>query len=306
MKNKLLIVGTMAYDSIETPLNKAEYILGGSGVYTSLAASNYSVDCGLVSVVGGDFEEKHLDAIQKRGVDISGVFIDKKEKTFFWKGKYHNDMNERTTLDTQLNVLEKFDPQVPTNYKDVDVLMLGNLHPSIQQNILEQMERRPKIVVLDTMNFWIEKTFGWLENILKKVDIVSINDDEARQFSGEYSLIKAAKKIQKLGPQYVIIKKGEHGALLFASDGIFFAPALPLEEVIDPTGAGDSFAGGMVGFLTQNQEVNFANLKRAIIYGSVLASFTVEKMGTDNLFALTPQKIERRLQMFKALTQFEM
>ena len=303
--SKLLAVGTVAFDAIETPFGKTDKILGGSGTFVGLAASQFGVETGVVSVVGGDFPQEYLDMMNAKGINTDGVEIIKEGKTFFWSGKYHNDMNSRDTLITELNVLENFQPIVPENFKDADIVMLGNLHPLVQASVLEQMSKRPKLVVLDTMNFWMDISLNELHDVLKKVDVITINDEEARQLSGEYSLVNAAKKIHEMGPKYVVIKKGEHGALLFNEGNMFFAPALPLAEVFDPTGAGDTFAGGFCGYLTRTQDVSFDNMKNAIIYGSNLASFCVEKFGTERMQELTEKEVKNRLQSFKDLTQFD-
>lgn len=303
--NKLLIVGTVAFDAIETPFGKTDKILGGAGTYIGLSAAFFNVQSAIVSVVGDDFPQEHLDLLIERNIDISGLEVVKGGKTFFWSGRYHNDLNSRDTLDTQLNVLADFQPKVPQNYKNADVVMLGNLHPLVQSSVLDQMEAKPKLVVLDTMNFWMDCALPELLEVIKRVDVITINDEEARQLSGEYSLVKAAAKIQAMGPQYVVIKKGEHGALLFHDKEVFFAPALPLEEVFDPTGAGDTFAGGFAGFITQSENVSFDNMKSAIIYGSNLASFCVEKFGTERMVALDKKEVASRLKQFKSLTQFD-
>jgi sugar/nucleoside kinase (ribokinase family) len=303
--NKLLVVGTVAFDAIETPFGKTDKILGGAGTYIGLSASNFDVSIGLVSVVGGDFPQEYLDLLSDRDIDISGIEIIKEGKTFFWSGRYHNDLNSRDTLDTQVNTLADFKPKVPENFKDADIVMLGNLHPSIQSQVLDQMTTQPKLIVLDTMNFWMDCALPELMEVLKRVDVITINDEEARQLSGEYSLVKAAAKIQQMGPEYVVIKKGEHGALLFNKSEVFFAPALPLEEVFDPTGAGDTFAGGFCGYITQSENISFDNLKNAIIFGSNLASFCVEKFGTERMLELTEREFLNRLHQFRALTQFD-
>ena len=303
--SKLLAVGTVAFDAIETPFGKTDKILGGSGSYIGLSASQFGVETGIVSVVGGDFPASYLEMMNSKGINTDGVEIDKDGKTFFWSGKYHNDMNSRDTLLTELNVLETFTPVVPADFKDASIVMLGNLHPLTQASVLDQMNQRPKLVVLDTMNFWMDIALDDLHTVLKKVDVVTINDEEARQLSGEYSLVNAAKKIHKMGPKYVVIKKGEHGALLFNEGKMFFAPALPLAEVFDPTGAGDTFAGGFCGYLAKTEDVSFENMKNAIIYGSNLASFCVEKFGTERMQDLTAQEVKLRLKAFKDLTQFD-
>lgn len=303
--NKLLIVGTVAFDAIETPFGKTEKILGGAATYIGLSASFFKVDAAIVSVVGDDFPKEYLDLLKERNIDISGIEVVKGGKTFFWSGKYHNDLNSRDTLETQLNVLADFKPVVPEAYRSSDVVMLGNLHPLVQISVLDQMSVQPKLIVLDTMNFWMDCALPELMEVIKRVDVITINDEEARQLSGEYSLVKAAAKIQQMGPKYVVIKKGEHGALLFRDSKIFFAPALPLEEVFDPTGAGDTFAGGFAGFITQSENVSFENMKNAIIYGSNLASFCVEKFGTERMVDLDKHEVNSRLHQFKSLTQFD-
>jgi len=303
--NKLLIVGTVAFDAIETPFGKTDKILGGAATYIGLSASFFNLQSAIVSVVGGDFPQEHLDLLTSRNIDISGIEIVKEGKTFFWSGLYHNDLNSRDTLVTELNVLADFQPKVPQNFKDAEVVMLGNLHPLVQSSVLDQMETTPKLVVLDTMNFWMDCALPELLDVIKRVDVITINDEEARQLSGEYSLVKAAAKIHTLGPKYVVIKKGEHGALLFHGAEVFFAPALPLEEVFDPTGAGDTFAGGFSGYIAQSENVSFENMKNAIIYGSNLASFCVEKFGTERMVSLNENEVNQRLRQFKALTQFD-
>ena len=302
--SKLLIVGTVAFDAIETPFGKTDKILGGAATYIGLSASNFNVESAVVSVVGEDFPQEYLDLLKKNNINIEGLEVVKGGKTFFWSGKYHNDLNTRDTLDTQLNVLADFDPVVPESHKDAEFVMLGNLHPLVQLSVLEQV-KDPKLVVLDTMNFWMDNTLEDLMKVIAKVDVITINDEEARQLSGEYSLVKAARKIGEMGPKYVVIKKGEHGALLFHKEQIFFAPALPLEEVFDPTGAGDTFAGGFIGYLARTGDVSFENMKSAIIYGSNLASFCVEKFGTERMQSLTGSQMNERLYEFKKLTQFE-
>ncbi|OIQ23425.1 PfkB family carbohydrate kinase [Lacinutrix sp. MedPE-SW] len=304
--SKLVIVGTVAFDAIETPFGKTDKILGGAATYIGLSASNFNnVDAAAVSVVGGDFPQEYLDLLTNRNIDIEGVEIVKDGKTFFWSGKYHNDMNSRDTLATELNVLEHFTPVVPESYKDAEIVMLGNLHPLTQQSVLDQMSKKPKLAILDTMNFWMDIAMDDLKAVLKNVDVITINDEEARQLSGEYSLVNAAKKIHEMGPQYVVIKKGEHGALLFNDGNMFYAPALPLAEVFDPTGAGDTFAGGFAGYIAKTGNISFENMKNAVIYGSALASFCVEKFGTERMLTLTDEEIFERLQQFKDLTQFE-
>lgn len=303
--NKLLIVGTVAFDAIETPFGKTDKILGGAATYIGLSASFFNLKSAIVSVVGDDFPQEHLDLLTTRNIDISGLEIVPGGKTFFWSGRYHNDLNSRDTLATELNVLADFQPKVPQDFKNADVVMLGNLHPLVQSSVLDQMETAPKLVVLDTMNFWMDCALPELLDVIKRVDVITINDEEARQLSGEYSLVKAAAKIHTMGPKYVVIKKGEHGALLFHDKEVFFAPALPLEEVFDPTGAGDTFAGGFAGFITQSENISFTNMKNAIIYGSNLASFCVEKFGTERMETLTHEEVISRLQQFKSLTQFD-
>jgi len=303
--SKLVIVGTVAFDAIETPFGKTDKILGGAATYIGLSASNFNVDSAAVSVVGGDFPQEYLDLLKDRNVDIEGIEVIKDGKTFFWSGKYHNDMNSRDTLATELNVLEHFNPIVPENYKDAEVVMLGNLHPLVQQGVLNQMTKKPKLAILDTMNFWMDIALDDLLSVIKNVDVITINDEEARQLTGEYSLVVAAKKIHEMGPKYVVIKKGEHGALLFHDDNVFYAPALPLKEVFDPTGAGDTFAGGFAGYLAKTDDFSFENMKTAVIYGSTLASFCVEKFGTERMQNITDKEIYKRLEQFKTLTQFD-
>lgn len=303
--NKLLIVGTVAFDAIETPFGKTDKILGGAATYIGLSASFFNLKSAIVSVVGDDFPQEYLDLLSNKNIDISGIEIVKGGKTFFWSGKYHNDLNSRDTLATELNVLADFQPKVPQDFKNAEVLMLGNLHPLVQSSVLDQMETEPKLVVLDTMNFWMDCALPELLEVIKRVDVITINDEEARQLSGEYSLVKAAAKIHTMGPKYVVIKKGEHGALIFHGKEVFFAPALPLEEVFDPTGAGDTFAGGFSGFITQSENISFENMKNAIIYGSNLASFCVEKFGTERMEHLQQDEVVERLKQFRALTQFD-
>jgi len=300
----ILIVGTVAFDAIETPFGKTDKIVGGAATYISLAASFFSNKLRLVSVVGDDFPKESIQMLKDHKVDTEGLQIKEGEKTFFWSGKYHNDMNSRDTVDTQLNVLEAFDPILPESFKDSEFLMLGNLVPSVQQKVLDQMIKRPKLIVLDTMNFWMDNCMSDLKSALKNVDVLTINDEEARQLSEEYSLVKAAKIIQKMGPKYLVIKKGEHGALLFGEEKMFFAPALPLENVFDPTGAGDSFAGGFIGHLQKTGDISFENLKSAVIFGSVMASFCVEKFGTEILSELTDNEVSNRVTEFVKLSSF--
>ena len=301
---KLLAVGTVAFDAIETPFGKTDHILGGAATYIGLAASVLNIKTGIVSVVGGDFPEEYLNLLKERDIDIEGIEIFPEEKTFFWSGKYHNDLNSRDTLATELNVLEKFNPKIPEHCKDCDILLLGNLHPSVQLSVLENMKCRPRLIILDTMNFWMNHTWDLLMEIIGKVDVITINDEEARQLSGEYSLPKAAQKIHEMGPQYVIIKKGEHGAILFSEGKIFAIPALPLEDVFDPTGAGDSFAGGFAAHLACTGRFSFENMKTAIIVGSAMASFTVEKFGTERLLEVSPYLLKQRIKKFQELTTF--
>lgn len=301
----LLVVGTVAFDAIETPFGKTDKIVGGAATYIGLAASYFTKKINLVSVVGEDFPAEYVKKLNDRGVDTAGLEIMKGKKSFFWSGKYHNDMNSRDTLVTELNVLAEFDPKVPAAYQDCEFLMLGNLTPAIQKGVIGQLKKRPKLIVLDTMNFWMDTALPELKETLQMVDVLTINDEEARQLSGEYSLRKAATKILGMGPQYLIIKKGEHGALLFDKNNAFFAPALPLEEVFDPTGAGDSFAGGFIGYLAQTGDTSFENMKRAIIYGSATASFCVEKFGTENLLELSQKQLNNRVQQFLNLMSVE-
>ena len=303
--NKLLIVGTVAFDAIETPFGKTDKILGGSAPFIGLSASQFNVDSAIVSVVGGDFPDEYLDLLRNHNIDISAVEIIPTGKTFFWSGRYHNDMNTRDTLITELNVLSDFQPKVPENFKDSSVVVLGNLHPLVQSSVLDQITNDDALVILDTMNFWMNNTLEDLIKVIKRVDVITINDEEARQLTGECSLVAAARKMQTMGPKYVVIKKGEHGALLFNGDNVFFAPALPLEEVFDPTGAGDTFAGGFAGFLTKTNDFSFENIKNAVVYGSALASFCVEKFGTERMDTLTSKELFERLQLFKNLTQFD-
>ena len=302
---KLIIVGTVAFDAIETPFGKTDKILGGAATFIGLAASYFKVDPAAISIVGGDFPQEYLNLLSERNIDVSGIEIVKDGKTFFWSGRYHNDMNSRDTLITELNTLADFKPVVPKNYNDAEIVMLGNLHPLVQASVLDQMTTKPKLVILDTMNFWMDCALDDLLNVIKRIDVITINDEEARQLTGEYSLVVAARKIQEMGPKYVVIKKGEHGALLFNNKQMFYAPALPLEEVFDPTGAGDTFAGGFAGYIAQTGDITFENMKKAVIYGSTLASFCVEKFGTERIQNLTDNEINNRLSQFKQLTQFE-
>jgi len=303
--SKLVVVGTVAFDAIETPFGKTDKILGGAATFIGLSAAHFKTEVGLVSVVGGDFPKEYLEMLENRGMNTEGIEIVEDGKTFFWSGKYHNDMNTRDTLATELNVLADFNPVVPESFKDAEVVMLGNLHPAVQLGVIEQTPDA-KLIVLDTMNFWMDSALDLLHEVIAKVDVITINDEEARQLSGEYSLVNAAKKIHEMGPKYVVIKKGEHGALLFHDEQIFFAPALPLKEVFDPTGAGDTFAGGFSGFLAASGDYSFENMKRAIIYGSNFASFCVEKFGTERMQSITNEEINKRLEQFKALTKFEL
>ena len=301
-----LIVGTVAFDAIETPYGKTDKIVGGAATYISLSASFFTDKLNLVSVVGGDFPIDAIQMLKDHNVNTSGLQIKKDEKTFFWSGKYHNNMNSRDTIETQLNVLENFDPIVPKEFSESEFLMLGNLVPSVQQKVLDQMQKRPKLIVLDTMNFWMDNCWDDLIEALKEVDVLTINDEEAQQLSGEHSLVSAAKKIQKMEPKYLIIKKGEHGALLFEGENKFFAPALPIESVFDPTGAGDSFAGGFIGYLSGQNEINFDKMKTAVIYGSVMASFCVEKFGTEKLTEISKKDVQQRAREFVELSRFDL
>jgi sugar/nucleoside kinase (ribokinase family) len=301
----LLVVGTVAFDAIETPFGKTDKIVGGAASYIALAASYFQRDISLVSVVGDDFPQDFLNILKKEGVNLEGLQIKKGEKSFFWSGKYHNDLNSRDTLETQLNVLENFNPIVPESAKECDFLMLGNLVPAVQRSVIDQLKKRPKLIVLDTMNFWMDIAMDELKKTIAMIDVLTINDSEARQLSGEYSLVKAAQKILVMGPKVLVIKKGEHGALLFNKEEVFFAPALPLEDVYDPTGAGDSFAGGFIGYLAKTKDISFENMKRAIIFGSAMASFTVEKFGTERLIGLSQKDVEDRVQEFIDLVQFD-
>ena len=302
----LLTVGSVAFDAIETPFGKTDKIIGGAGTYIALSSSFFLDEQKIVAVVGEDFPQSMLDQLASRGVDLQGLQIKQGEKTFFWSGKYHNDLNSRDTLITELNVLEHFDPIVPPSYQGVEYLMLGNLSPQVQRTVIERLETRPKLIAMDTMNFWMDIALDELKETMKLVDILIINDEEARQLSKEYSLVKAAKVIRDMGPKYLIIKKGEHGALLFHGDRIFNAPALPLEDVFDPTGAGDTFAGGFVGYLAATDDTSFENMKRAIIAGSALASFCVEKFGTERLTQISKKELEQRIDQFVSLSAFEM
>jgi sugar/nucleoside kinase (ribokinase family) len=301
----VIVVGSMAFDAIETPFGKSDKIVGGAATYIAWSASNFAQPIYQVSVVGGDFPQEELDALAARGVVLDGVQIKKDEKTFFWSGKYHMDMNTRDTLDTQLNVLGTFDPVVPDSYQNCDLLMLGNLLPGVQLRVIEQLKKRPKLIAMDTMNFWMETAMEDLVKVISKVDLLFVNDSEARELSGQYSLVKAAREIMKMGPKYLVIKKGEHGALLFHDDKVFFAPALPLEDVFDPTGAGDTFAGGFIGHIAKTNDISFDNMKTAIIVGSAMASFCVEKFGTARLKEISKADIEDRIQQFVQLVNFD-
>lgn len=303
---KLVSVGTVAFDSIETPFGNSGKVVGGAATFISLAATCFVKECGLISVIGDDFPTEMLQNMKSRGIDQSGLQIKAGEKSFFWAGKYHYDMNSRDTLATDLNVLAGFSPEVPEAYQQCEFLMLGNLDPSVQMSVIKQLKNRPKLIVLDTMNFWMDIALEPLLKVIKEVDVLTINDSEARQLSGEHSLVKAARKILTMGPNVLIVKKGEHGALLFDNDRVFFAPALPLEDVIDPTGAGDTFAGGFIGYIAQTGDLSFENLKRAIIVGSAMASFACEKFGTDRLFDLNSGLIDSRIKEFIKLTDFDL
>lgn len=300
----LVIIGSVAFDAIETPFGKTDKIVGGAATYASLAASYFYKNVKIVGVVGEDFHQEDIQNFNDHGIDTEGLQIKKGEKSFFWSGKYHNDMNSRDTLITELNVLGDFDPIIPASYQDCEFLMLGNLTPQVQQTVISRLNKRPALIVLDTMNFWMDIALDDLSAVIKNVDVLTINDAEARQLSGEYSLVKAANKILAMGPKYLIIKKGEHGALLFHEDLIFSAPALPLADVFDPTGAGDTFAGGFIGYLAQVGTINFHNMKNAIIFGSALASFCVEKFGTERIKNLSQEEIQARVQQFVRLSSF--
>jgi sugar/nucleoside kinase (ribokinase family) len=301
----ILVVGTVAFDAIETPYGKTDKIVGGAATYICLSSSFFTNKLNLISVVGEDFPKETILMLKQKNINTKGLQIKEGEKTFFWSGKYHNNMNTRDTMDTQLNVLENFEPVVPEEFKESEFLMLGNLMPSVQKKVLDQMSKRPKLIVLDTMNFWMDLFMDDLKEALKEVDVLTINDEEARQLSGEYSLVKAAKTILAMGPKYLIIKKGEHGALLFNKKEVFFAPALPLEEVFDPTGAGDSFAGGFIGYLAKTNDLSFENMKRAVINGSAMASFCVEKFGTQKLTEINEDDVDARINEFVNLVRFD-
>lgn len=300
----LITVGTVAFDDIETPFGRAERVIGGACTYTSWAASYFTNDINLVSIVGGDFPKEEIDLLHARGVKTEGLEVIEDKKSFFWAGKYLDNMNQRETIATELNVLAEFDPQLPDSYKKSKYVMLGNLTPEVQMQVIDQMDEDPKLVILDTMNFWMDVAWDALLKTIAKVDVIMINDEEARQLSGEYSLVNAAKKIHTMGPRYVIIKKGEHGALLFEGDKVFSAPALPLAQVVDPTGAGDTFAGGFCGYIAKTDDISFENIKRAIIYGSVMASFCVEEFSINKLKNLTGEEINARLQKFVDIANF--
>lgn len=301
----LMIVGSMAFDALETPFGKVDRIIGGSATYAAWAASNFTQPIKQVSIVGGDFPQEEMDALTARGVDMEGVEVVKDGKSFFWSGRYHMDMNTRDTLVTELNVLGQFNPQLPDSYQDCEFLMLGNLAPAVQISVINQLKKRPKLIIMDTMNFWMEIALDELKQAIGMVDLLMVNDSEARQLSGEYSLVKAAAKIQAMGPKFLIIKKGEHGALLFHGKKVFFAPALPLEEVFDPTGAGDTFAGGFIGHVARTKDISYENMKTGIILGSAMASFCVEKFGPNRLKELTREEIEARIDEFVELVNFD-
>jgi sugar/nucleoside kinase (ribokinase family) len=301
----LIIVGSMAFDAIETPFGKTDKIVGGAATYAAYAAANFVKPVQQISVVGYDFPKEEMEELQRRGVQLEGVEIVPDKKSFFWSGRYHEDMNSRDTLVTDLNVLADFKPVVPDSYQDAEFLMLGNLAPAVQISVIKQMKNKPKLIAMDTMNFWMEIALDDLKAVLKQVDLLMVNDAEARQLTGQYSLVKAAKSILTMGPKYLVIKKGEHGALLFHGDDVFFAPALPLEEVFDPTGAGDTFAGGFMGHLAKTGDISFENMKRAIIVGSAMASYCVEKFGPERLKEINKEDIDKRIQQFKELVNFE-
>jgi sugar/nucleoside kinase (ribokinase family) len=301
----VIVVGTMAFDAIETPFGKTDKIIGGSATYVAYSAGNFVQPVQQVSIVGYDYPKEELAELKKRGVQLEGVEIVPDKKSFFWSGKYHLDMNTRDTLITDLNVLADFNPKIPDSYQGAEFLMLGNLVPAIQKNVIQQLKTRPKLIVMDTMNFWMDTAMpDFLEN-LKLIDVLLVNDSEARQLANEYSLVKAARKILTMGPKYLVIKKGEHGALLFHGDNVFFAPALPLEDVFDPTGAGDTFAGGFIGHLAKTKDISFENMKTAIIVGSAMASFCVEKFGAERLKEITKEDIDGRIQQFVELVNFD-
>jgi sugar/nucleoside kinase (ribokinase family) len=301
----LIVVGTMAFDTIETPFGKTDRIVGGSATYVAYAASNFVQPINQISIIGNDFPKEEIHQLIFRGVVMDGVEMVKDKKSFFWSGRYHEDMNTRDTLVTDLNVLADFNPKMPANYQGSEFLMLGNLQPAVQMSVIKQLKERPRLIVMDTMNFWIETALPDLENVLKEIDVLLLNDAEARQLSGQYSLVKAAKIILTMGPEFLIVKKGEHGALLFHEDKVFFAPALPLEDVFDPTGAGDTFAGGFIGHLAKTKDISFENMKTAIIIGSAMASFCVEKFGPTRLKEITREDIDKRLRQFRELVNFD-
>ena len=301
----LVVVGSMAFDDIETPFGKSNKIIGGAATYIAWSASNFKKPIKQISVVGGDFPMEELEALVSRGVDMEGVQIKHDKKSFYWSGRYHMDMNTRDTLDTQLNVLGEFVPIVPDSYQDCEFLMLGNLLPAVQLSVIKQLKTRPRLIAMDTMNFWMETAAEELKQVIREVDVLLVNDSEARELSGEFSLVKAAREILKMGPEYLIIKKGEHGALLFHKEQVFFAPALPLEEVFDPTGAGDTFAGGFIGHIARSKDISFENMKTAIIVGSAMASFCVEKFGTQRLQEISQDDIDERIQEFVQLVDFD-
>ena len=301
----LITVGTMAFDAIETPFGKTDKIIGGSATYVAYAASNFVKPVQQISIVGNDFPEEEMEELRQRGVQLEGVEIVKNKKSFFWSGRYHEDMNTRDTLITDLNVLADFDPKVPDSYQGAEFLMLGNLMPKLQLNVIQELQQRPKLIAMDTMNFWMETAMADLKIVLKYIDMLIVNDAEARELSAQFSLVKAAKAIMKMGPKFLIIKKGEHGALLFHGDEVFFAPALPLEDVFDPTGAGDTFAGGFMGHIAKTGDISFENMKRGIIVGSAMASFCVEKFGPNRLKEITKEDIDNRIRQFKQLVSFE-
>ncbi len=301
----LLVVGTVAFDAIETPFGKTDKITGGSGNYICQSAGHFTNDMQLVSIIGDDFSQEELQYLQSIGTDIEGIEVKKGEKSFFWSGRYHMDLNRRDTLVTDLNVMANFDPVLPEKYKDAEFLILGNIDPALQAKVITQMVERPKLIAMDTMNFWMDIAMDNLKTTLKMVDLLIVNEEEARQLTNEYSLVRAAAAIREMGPKYLIIKKGEHGALLFHGNRVFFAPALPLEDVFDPTGAGDTFAGGFMGYLAKTKDLSFENMKRAVIYGSAMASYCVEKFGPQRLKELTEQEIEDRVQVFIELVDFD-
>ncbi|MFK7806647.1 MAG: PfkB family carbohydrate kinase [Saprospiraceae bacterium] len=302
----LITVGTVAFDSIETPFGKADRVIGGAATYINLAASNFTKNLGLVAVVGEDFPDEEVKFMKKRGINTDGLQVKLGEKSFFWSGRYHDNMNKRDTLVTELNVLEDFNPVLPESYKYAKYVMLGNLQPEVQMKVIRQMKKQPKLIVLDTMNFWMDIAMPSLKKVIKKIDVLTINDEEARQLSGAYSLLDAAQIIQKMGPKFLVIKKGEHGALLFHGDKMFYTPAMPLQKVADPTGAGDTFAGGFIGYLASTNSLSFANIKRAVVHGSALASFCVEEFSIEGLRKLNKGKINKRLKAFKTLVDFDL